>query len=204
MSKTQHILAIRPGWLFTYICWCLQGGRRGGFSHPPIRPYSLWRDALLDRLADPIHPRLWQTHRREAERNSQWHLLADGHPGAGPRAAAKQWVCTSEKLTTLVDRWSFFFFVKPELNTNFYPGTYELCASPKIQTVLKLYCSSNFQKPCLWRNRNVQCYAQVRFPQEILHIPCLIFFFFVILSALTVQSLCKGFSLLPHEAIWVE
>lgn len=159
MSKTQHMLAIRPGCLFTYICWRLQGGRCGGFSHPPIRPYSLWRDALLDRLADPIHPRLWQTHWREAERNSQWHLLADGHPGAGPRAAAQQWVCTSQKLTTLVDRWSFIFnFLSNQKEIHiFIPGPMSYMLS-RFGLFWSSIALKIFKNPCLWRN-SVQCCA---------------------------------------------
>lgn len=78
----------------------------------------------------------------------------------------------------LIDgRFFLAFFVKPEENTHFYPRAHELCAGPEIQTVLKLKCTSNFHKSWLRRNRNVQCCAQVRFPQEILHIPCLNFFF---------------------------
>ncbi len=95
------------------MCWCLQGGRCGGFPHSPIRPHSSWKDALLDRLADPIHPRLQQIYWRETERNSQRHLFADGHPGAGPRAAAQQWVYSPQELTTLDDRWLGFYHFVP-------------------------------------------------------------------------------------------
>lgn len=73
------------------VCWAIndvlnsQGDCGGGHPHPPVCPHPVRWDSLLDRLADPLHPRLQQTHRRQEEGDPQWNLLPHGHPSAGSR-----------------------------------------------------------------------------------------------------------------------
>lgn len=71
-------------------CWCerqvhmsLQGGGGGGHPDSPLRPDAVWGDAVLDRLADALHPRLQQAEGGRRPRDPQWDLLSHGHPGPG-------------------------------------------------------------------------------------------------------------------------
>lgn len=82
-------LGLRGLFLTTLPLSCLlqaEGG--GGQPHSPLCPDTLGGHALLDGLADPLYPCLQQVDRREEEGDPQCPLLAHGHSGAEPGAAA--------------------------------------------------------------------------------------------------------------------
>lgn len=93
LRQTSACLCCGPLlWFWSCLRLLLQWGCGGGHPDASFCSDAVKRDSVLDRLADPFHPRLQQTPRRQNQRDPGWDLLSNGHPGSGVIPTALQWV----------------------------------------------------------------------------------------------------------------